>query len=109
MGQVPHWQDHRRHMRDRGVVPVEAEPLAVIQAIAQSGGVISSSLHGIIVADSFGIPRMWDPHPETQGDGFKFYDYATVVGPIEPLQWGVADPVRVAQAKHDLLAAFAAL
>ncbi len=107
---VPHWQDHGLARRWSGdVVRVEGEPLDVIRAIAGASAVVSSSLHGIVVADAFGINRCWEPHQGTQGDGFKFYDHATVVGPFEPHEWGVADPDRVAEAQRDLMGAFAAL
>jgi pyruvyltransferase len=105
---VPHWQDRdlTKKWGDRGtLVRVENDPLAVIRAIALSDRVVSSSLHGIIVADAYGIERMWDPHPATQGAGFKFYDHATVVGPIEPGEWGIANQQQVGAARDALLSA----
>ena len=45
-----------------------------IDVIASSKGVISSSLHGIILAESYGIPAvLLKPHKET--DMFKYEDY----------------------------------
>lgn len=52
--------------------PVEA----VLEQVARCKRVICSSLHGLILADSIGIPRLWDPWPGVLGDGFKFRDYA---------------------------------
>jgi hypothetical protein len=53
----------------------------VINTIAKSEMVISSSLHGLIVADSLMIPNAW--YLPTQihiAPEFKFYDYFTSIG-----------------------------
>ena len=47
------------------------------ESIASSEFVISSSLHGLIVADAYGIPSCWmNPHGTISGDEFKFLDYS---------------------------------
>jgi hypothetical protein len=59
----------------------EPDCLDVVRAIAACRHVMSSSLHGLVVADSLGVPSTW-----LQGYGihknptFKFYDYALSVG-----------------------------
>ena len=87
---VPHWQDQDR-MRatypTARFVDVTGPPMKAIQQIAGAEQVISSSLHGIILADAYGIPRMWDWFDGVQAGGFKFHDYATVVGHFEPGEW----------------------
>lgn len=58
------------------VINVKDDPLAVVEQIAQCRTVLSSSLHGLIVADSFGIPNrhlVFSDRP--LGDGYKFDDY----------------------------------
>lgn len=59
---------------------------SVVRAIASSAHVISSSLHGLIVADSFGIANTWlNPQGIHANPEFKFYDYATgVQRPLAP-------------------------
>jgi hypothetical protein len=43
--------------------------------------VISSSLHGLIVADSLGIPNVWlRLSPDVLGGDYKFKDYYSVFG-----------------------------
>ena len=68
-------------------VNVMGYPMKALQAIANAKAVISSSLHGIVLADAFGIPRMWDWFDGIQAQGFKMYDYGTVVGTFEPGEW----------------------
>lgn len=49
----------------------------VVNAIYSAKGIISSSLHGLIVSDAFRKPNMWFHNPKfplPEGD-FKFHDY----------------------------------
>ncbi len=63
------------------VVNVKDEPLDVIKQLAQCRTVISSSLHGLIVADSLGIPNMHVLFSDRPlGDGYKFDDYYSAYG-----------------------------
>lgn len=58
----------------------DPDHLAVIAAIASCRHVFSSSLHGLIVADAFGVPNTWlDPSGIHVSATFKFYDYALSV------------------------------
>lgn len=54
----------------------EAEP--VCRAIAGASHVISASLHGLIVADAYGVPNTW-MDPGVQGF-LKYHDYAASIG-----------------------------
>lgn len=87
---VPHFLDRERMMTlypGSRFVDVTGDVTKAITAIANAGQVVSSSLHGLVLADAFGIPRMWDWFDGVQGKGFKFEDYGTVMGPFEPGQW----------------------
>src|SRR5690606_13580125 len=57
------------------------DPIEVIKQIAECEIIISSSLHGLIVADSFNIPSQWIIVTDAlKGDGFKFADYYSAFG-----------------------------
>ncbi|MEM1266220.1 MAG: polysaccharide pyruvyl transferase family protein [Pseudomonadota bacterium] len=52
------------------------DPWAVVAEIAACEAILSSSLHGLVVADAYQIPNLW-----VGGAGnFKFYDYFYSVG-----------------------------
>jgi len=69
------------------LINVTEEPLSVIHDIASCDSIISSSLHGLIVADSLGIPNRHLIASEAPlGDGFKFRDYYSAFDvPYNPL------------------------
>lgn len=85
LGLIPHYIDrqhavvrhlsecHTRHMK---CIDVRRPPELVFRDIAACEHILSSSLHGLIVADSFGIPNAWlHLSDDVLGQGFKFYDY----------------------------------
>lgn len=58
------------------IIDMEAEPLDCIKKIAQCEFVLSSALHGLIVADSFGIPNLrMIASNRIFGGNYKFNDY----------------------------------
>lgn len=57
------------------VIDVQQQPLEVFRLIDQCEHILSSSLHGLIVADSFGIPNGWLSVSNLTGGRFKFDDY----------------------------------
>jgi hypothetical protein len=62
------------------------EPLTVLRDIGACLKIVTSSLHGMIVADAFGIPRRVEYSPKLGKDGgdFKFRDYsASIKTPFE--------------------------
>lgn len=87
---VPHWSDQQRMLAaypGARFVDVTRPPMRAIQTIADAARVISSSLHGVVLADAFGVPRMWDWFDGVQAAGFKFADHGSVVGSFAPGEW----------------------
>jgi pyruvyltransferase len=71
-----------RHFNDQaslGSEFYEIDPLRpgldVVSDILQCDGIISSSLHGIIVAEAYGIPAVWYRPKDLKEPVFKFFDY----------------------------------
>lgn len=87
LGIVPHYAHLgdpflarlRRTFPNARVIDVRRPPIQVIRDISSCGSVISSSLHGLIVADSFGLPASWFASDTVlPGGDFKFRDYESV-------------------------------
>ena len=98
---IPNLNDHSDWSRMPGLISPRADPLAVLERIASSDFVVSSSLHGLVLADALGVPSGWmqskSEHP------FKYLDYfegtgrfglkparsisAAMDNPVPPLNW----------------------
>jgi hypothetical protein len=85
IGFVPHYIDHD----DPQVAAwpgtlinvLRGNPLDVVAEIRTCRAILSSSLHGIIVAHAYGIPAAWVRlASRLNGDDVKFADYAASVG-----------------------------
>ena len=88
IGVIPHYVDQDltiiRKMRadDRFVVmDVADHPAIIAEQVSQCKLVLSSSLHGLVFADSFSIPNI-HIHLSNKviGDGYKFRDYYSAIG-----------------------------
>ncbi|MGN7861630.1 hypothetical protein ACTJI8_13710 [Microbacterium sp. 22303] len=54
----------------------------VVREIASAGAVLTTSLHGLVTADAYGIPAVWTTRePALIGGDFKFRDYEAAVTP----------------------------
>jgi pyruvyltransferase len=90
LGIIPHYVDkkdvrismiHKKHKSDILLIDVMRKPSAVFRDIDKCEFILSSSLHGLIVADSLGIPNAWIAlSDKIIGKGFKFYDYYSAIG-----------------------------
>lgn len=86
VGLVPHYVDKDNpiieklsHNKEIKIINVYDKPSKVISEIASCELIISSSLHGIIVGHSFGIPAYWvELSSKVAGSGFKFRDYYSI-------------------------------
>jgi pyruvyltransferase len=92
LGIIPHYVDTKKvldglyvansNLKDYGVkiIDVLNSVEDVVDQIASCEKVVSSSLHGIITANAYGIPARWAKFTDLiGGDDFKFKDYFTTV------------------------------
>lgn len=64
------------------VVTVHQRAAGAVREIARGSVVLTTSLHGLITADSYGIPAVWTTlEPSLTGGDFKFRDYEAAVTP----------------------------
>lgn len=83
IGLVYHWMHKndpvvRALARERNITLIDPSrnPTKVVAEITSCEFVISTSLHGLIVADSYDIPNAWiELTQEIGGNGYKFEDY----------------------------------
>ncbi|MBF9149655.1 polysaccharide pyruvyl transferase family protein [Novosphingobium jiangmenense] len=88
LGVIPHcfeWDEEfyrkTRDWEDARVIDICGGIEEVIEQIVACDRIISSSLHGIICADAYGVPAIWlHASDKPVGDGFKFRDYFSSVG-----------------------------
>jgi hypothetical protein len=87
VGLVPHYEDRANPrvrtlanaLRSCTIIDVFDDVTDVLRQIAGCECVLSSSLHGLIVADAFGIPNAWIKLSEKiRGEDFKFHDYYSI-------------------------------
>jgi pyruvyltransferase len=102
VGVVPHYfHRHRVQARWRPspglrLVDVQRPVEEAVDAIAACARVVSSSLHGLIVAHAYGRPALWVEFEDPLlGDGSKFRDYFASLGRVSP------EPVRLGYGPFD--------
>jgi pyruvyltransferase len=85
-GIVPHYKDSQNDFIKKislesiginiKIIDVRRRPEEVVKEIAECACIFSSSLHGLVVADSLGIPNRWIKFSsDLIGGNFKFHDY----------------------------------
>jgi pyruvyltransferase len=91
LGIIPHWTDNKLEHDPRftkynpKIIRVGNDPLEVISEIGRCKKIVSSSLHGIILADAFAIPRRIElaprmiTHAHQEGGIFKWLDYSASI------------------------------
>ncbi len=93
LGIIPHFQHFeiaRSWFSDRNdvrIIDVCRPVTEVVDEILKCGATISSSLHGIIVSNAYGIPSAWCRFPgQLEGDDVKFLDFYYSGGVQRPPQ-----------------------
>ena len=89
MGIIPHYKEQgEKIFKELGqyydnsiVINLRDDPMTVFEQIASCENVVSSSLHGLIIADSFRIPNLHIKVTNNMlGDGYKYADYYSCYG-----------------------------
>lgn len=88
LGIIPHYIDQNSNLVNSFktnpeilIIDILSETNEVIDNICKCERIASSSLHGIIASDAYGIPSIWIEFSENViGNGFKFHDYFESVG-----------------------------
>jgi pyruvyltransferase len=87
VGLVPHYVDRDSEFVDAcrrdgiPIVDVCASPEVYVDQLTSCRRIVSSSLHGIVLAHAYGLPAAWVKISDrVHGDGFKFFDYYTSLG-----------------------------
>jgi len=108
VGIIPHYVDYKRFkdLEDPAicVINVKDNPFYIIDQIAACDIIISTSLHGCIVAEAYGKPVVWLQVSERiQGAAFKFNDYFTGSGrdTREPVKLAFTHSSNIAKATRE--------
>jgi pyruvyltransferase len=80
VGVIPHYVD-KDLVRGEHVINIEAPWRQIIDSVLECEKIVSSSLHGIIAAEAYGIPAEWKLFSNRIiGGEFKFHDYLLGTG-----------------------------
>lgn len=92
IGFIPHWseyEDFSNGILSKMSKEIKSNSLLInfktsdiegtIEQICKCKFILSSSLHGIILAHAYGIPALWIRNTDCDTDGFKYYDYFSSV------------------------------
>lgn len=87
LGIIPHTVDKdnplitklHEEISNSKIIDVTQPPLETLEQIASCDFIISTAMHGLIAADSLGIPNKWiEVSDKVVGNGYKFRDYYSV-------------------------------
>ena len=97
-GWIPHFKDPRELPGARTISPRTDNIQKFVEAMTQCKEIYSSSLHGLIFADAYGIPSQWVTvswaNETTRPWRFKYDDYYASLGlETEPVELGKGSPV----------------
>lgn len=81
---IPHWSEYDYFQKAYGdtykVINVQTTNVeGFVNELTACHYILSSSLHGIILAHAYNIPALWISHGYIETDGFKFHDYFSSV------------------------------
>ena len=115
VGIIPHyidkghlWLEKQRRDPQVLILDIESGIQEFVRAVKSCSVILSSSLHGLICADAYGVPSVWVQFSNNVvGGSFKFRDYRLSIGAEEPRELRIDEgtPLMslVAQANHQEL------
>lgn len=94
VGLIPHFRDKALFKRnDLHIIDVAMDWKAVVDEIVRCECVVSSSLHGVIVAEAYGVPAIW--LRTLNGEGFvKYVDYYLATGRSPTPRYSIDEALR---------------
>lgn len=84
LGIIPHFRDKKNkilkdYKRDESVLIIDVQNIhpwtKFIDDICSCENIVTSSLHGLIVSDAYGIPNLWVEFDKGESKRFAFLDY----------------------------------
>lgn len=108
-GVVARWSERRWHAADLGpgvrlIDLGSGDVEGVIEAILSCRRVVTGSLHGLIIADAYGIPSAWVRSQRVRGGPFKFFDYFATVGKFRMFQdFDTSVPITTSRLRDSLV------
>lgn len=110
-GIISHYSDSTAYLyKDSFYIDIRDPIEKVIKEAAQCKAIVTSSLHGLILADALRLPRLWKKYARTQGNGFKFLDYGTSIEQaIRPNIWMTANWYTIREKQEQLREIFTCL
>lgn len=119
LGILPHWRDDKLVKRFLSIIPKKftcrviqssKHPVQVIREIAACRRLVTSSLHGVVIADAIGgIPRRIEYCDKLDSEGklFKFNDYSeSIQCPFEIGKMTEPKRNKVSDRKHEIWDAY---
>ncbi len=88
LGLIPHYIDQKvpfitelKKEKNVKFIDIRGDYMTILEQASQCNFILSSSLHGLILADSLNIPNKWiELSDKVHGKGFKYRDYYSVFG-----------------------------
>lgn len=106
VGIIPHFSEYEAVSGFLGaglpgarLIDVRQPPEAFIDALRSCRAVMSSSLHGLILADAYEVPNLWfSASGKLLGGRWKFHDYYSTTDAADPIPIRVDSPAALAGA-----------
>ena len=103
VGVIPHyveknhpWVENLRNQAGVNVIDIESGLEEFVRQVKSCRVIASSSLHGLICADAYGIPNVWIKlTDDVIGGDFKFRDYRLSIGSPDPNPLVVTDNLSI--------------